>query len=112
MLDWLNQNGYTFPAEKENILEYYVWLSKQYKPYYFVANKINLENKYPGLQISEESKECVNAMNLEERALYDPVVTQEIEWYVENETWWRKIKSGERYKEYYERQYAGREVKG
>jgi dTDP-glucose 4,6-dehydratase len=33
-----------------------------------------------------------------------------VKWYVENETWWRKIKSGERYREYYERQYAGREV--
>jgi dTDP-glucose 4,6-dehydratase len=34
-----------------------------------------------------------------------------VKWYVENESWWRKIKSGERYKEYYQRQYAGREVK-
>ena len=33
-----------------------------------------------------------------------------VKWYVENETWWRKIKSGERYKEYYQRQYAGREI--
>jgi dTDP-glucose 4,6-dehydratase len=35
-----------------------------------------------------------------------------VKWYVENESWWRKIKSGERYKEYYQQQYAGREVKG
>ena len=31
-------------------------------------------------------------------------------WYVENEWWWRPIKSGEHYQEYYERQYKGREV--
>jgi dTDP-glucose 4,6-dehydratase len=28
---------------------------------------------------------------------------------VDNEWWWRKIKSGE-YREYYRRQYAGRET--
>jgi dTDP-glucose 4,6-dehydratase len=42
----------------------------------------------------------------------EEAVTATVKWYVENENWWRKIKSGERYKEYYERQYAGREVKG
>ena len=30
-----------------------------------------------------------------------------VRWYVENEWWWRKIKSGE-YKEYYKRQYGWR----
>jgi dTDP-glucose 4,6-dehydratase len=33
-----------------------------------------------------------------------------VRWYVENEWWWRPIKSGERYQEYYKRQYAGREI--
>jgi dTDP-glucose 4,6-dehydratase len=32
-------------------------------------------------------------------------------WYVENEWWWRPIKSGEHYQEYYRRQYEGREIK-
>jgi dTDP-glucose 4,6-dehydratase len=31
-------------------------------------------------------------------------------WYVENQDWWRKIKSGQHYQEYYRRQYAGREI--
>jgi dTDP-glucose 4,6-dehydratase len=31
-------------------------------------------------------------------------------WYVENEWWWRPIKSGEHYQAYYERQYGGREI--
>lgn len=31
-------------------------------------------------------------------------------WYVENEWWWRPIKSGQHYQDYYRRQYAGREV--
>jgi len=34
-----------------------------------------------------------------------------VRWYVENEWWWRPIKSGERYQEYYKRQYAGREIR-
>jgi dTDP-glucose 4,6-dehydratase len=42
----------------------------------------------------------------------EEAITATVKWYVENESWWRKIKSGERYKEYYQRQYAGREVKG
>ena len=31
-------------------------------------------------------------------------------WYAENQGWWRKIKSGQRYQEYYRQQYQGREV--
>lgn len=31
-----------------------------------------------------------------------------VRWYVENEWWWRPIKSGARYREYYEQQYAAR----
>ena len=33
-----------------------------------------------------------------------------VRWYAQNEWWWRKIKSGEHYQAYYQRQYAGREV--
>ncbi|NLS75765.1 MAG: dTDP-glucose 4,6-dehydratase, partial [Chloroflexi bacterium] len=33
-------------------------------------------------------------------------------WYVDNEWWWRKIKSGERWQEYYKKNYAGRELTG
>lgn len=33
-----------------------------------------------------------------------------VRWYVDNEWWWRKIKSGEQYREYYQRHYAGREI--
>jgi hypothetical protein len=33
-----------------------------------------------------------------------------VQWYVANEWWWRKIKSGELYREYYQKHYAGREV--
>jgi len=35
-----------------------------------------------------------------------------VRWYVENEWWWRKIKSGEHYTEYYRSQYEERELIG
>jgi dTDP-glucose 4,6-dehydratase len=33
-------------------------------------------------------------------------IEQTVRWYVENQGWWRKIKSGEHYRDYYSRQYA------
>lgn len=41
---------------------------------------------------------------------FEQAVEATVKWYVDNEGWWRKIKSGQRYQEYYQRQYAGREV--
>jgi dTDP-glucose 4,6-dehydratase len=41
---------------------------------------------------------------------FEQAVEATVKWYVDNEAWWRKIKSGEHYKDYYKRQYAGREV--
>ena len=38
-------------------------------------------------------------------------IEKTVGWYVDNEWWWRKIKSGEHYREYYRQQYEGREVK-
>ena len=36
---------------------------------------------------------------------FEQTIRETVEWYVENEAWWRAIKSGE-YQEYYKRQYA------
>ena len=36
-------------------------------------------------------------------------IEKTVRWYADNEWWWRKIKSGE-YKEYYRKQYEGREL--
>ncbi|HXV42510.1 MAG TPA: GDP-mannose 4,6-dehydratase, partial [Anaerolineae bacterium] len=41
---------------------------------------------------------------------FEQAIEATVKWYVDNEEWWRKIKSGQRYQEYYQRQYAGREV--
>jgi len=43
------------------------------------------------------------------RHTFQEALEKTVKWYVENEGWWRKIKSGE-YKEWYERQYGKREI--
>ncbi len=40
----------------------------------------------------------------------EEAIEKTVHWYVENEWWWRPIKSGEHYQEYYKRQYEGREI--
>ena len=40
----------------------------------------------------------------------EEAIEKTVRWYVENEWWWRPIKSGEHYQEYYKRQYEGREI--
>jgi dTDP-glucose 4,6-dehydratase len=40
---------------------------------------------------------------------FQETLEKTVNWYVENEWWWRKIKSGE-YREWYERQYGKREI--
>lgn len=39
----------------------------------------------------------------------EEAIEKTVHWYVDNEWWWRKIKSGE-YREYYQRQYGNRAV--
>ena len=41
---------------------------------------------------------------------FEQALEKTVQWYVENQWWWRKIKTGE-YMEYYKKQYAGRELK-
>jgi hypothetical protein len=48
MVDWLNANGYIFPAEGEEIINEYIE-----KEWYFVATKINSVDDTTGLALSE-----------------------------------------------------------
>ena len=43
---------------------------------------------------------------------FEEAIEATVKWYVDHEAWWRKVKDGQHYQEYYQRQYAGREVKG
>ncbi|MGQ9902795.1 MAG: dTDP-glucose 4,6-dehydratase [Anaerolineae bacterium] len=50
----------------------------------------------------------LRALGWTSRHTFAQAIEQTVRWYVDNEWWWRKLKSGE-YLEYYKRQYAGRE---
>jgi len=53
----------------------------------------------------------LKALGWRPRHRFEEALAETVRWYVENEWWWRKIKSGE-YWEYYRRQYEGRELVG
>lgn len=52
----------------------------------------------------------VKALGWQPRHTFGQALAKTVAWYVENEWWWRKIKSGERWNDYYAKNYAGREV--
>ncbi|MCX6798812.1 MAG: DUF2330 domain-containing protein [Candidatus Diapherotrites archaeon] len=54
LIEWLNQNGYSFPPALPSLLRDYV----QNGSYYFIANKINLSNKYGDLNVTNADFEC------------------------------------------------------
>jgi dTDP-glucose 4,6-dehydratase len=49
----------------------------------------------------------VKALGWRSHHTFKQALEKTVQWYVDNEWWWRKIKSGE-YMEYYRRQYEGR----
>jgi len=51
----------------------------------------------------------IRALGWEPTHTCEEAIEKTVRWYVENEWWWRPIKSGEHYREYYRRQYEGRE---
>jgi len=55
------------------------------------------------------SLDCSKLMSLgwKPAAKFETEIEKTVQWYVQNESWWRKIKNGE-YKEYYIKQYANR----
>jgi dTDP-glucose 4,6-dehydratase len=53
----------------------------------------------------------VRALGWRPSHTFQQAIEKTVQWYVDNEWWWRKIKTGE-YMEYYKKQYAGREIKG
>jgi len=53
----------------------------------------------------------IKALGWRSRHTFEQALEKTVRWYVDNEWWWRKIKSGE-YMEYYRRQYEGREIVG
>jgi len=52
----------------------------------------------------------LKALGWESRHTFEQALEKTVRWYVENEWWWRPIKSGAHFEEYYTRQYQGREI--
>ncbi|OQY48614.1 MAG: dTDP-glucose 4,6-dehydratase [Anaerolineaceae bacterium 4572_78] len=42
---------------------------------------------------------------------FERAIAATVKWYVENQDWWRKVKEKKDYQEYYQRNYAGRDIK-
>ena len=49
----------------------------------------------------------IGALGWENRHTFAEALEKTLRWYVDNEWWWRKLKSGE-YLEYYKQQYEER----
>jgi dTDP-glucose 4,6-dehydratase len=52
----------------------------------------------------------IRQLGWQSRHTFAEAMEKTVRWYVENEWWWRKIKSGDLYNEYYQRHYGHREV--
>jgi dTDP-glucose 4,6-dehydratase len=52
----------------------------------------------------------VRALGWASQHSFAQAIEKTVRWYVDNPWWWRKIKSGASYREYYQKHYAGREV--
>jgi dTDP-glucose 4,6-dehydratase len=50
----------------------------------------------------------VQALGWRSRHSFEETIDKTVRWYVTNEWWWRKIKTGAHYQEYYARQYSSR----
>ncbi len=52
----------------------------------------------------------IEALGWRSQYNFDTAIEATVKWYVENENWWRRIKSGAMYEAYYAQNYAGREL--
>jgi len=68
----------------------------------FVADRLGHDRRY-ALETSKIERE----LGWRPAILLDEGLRETVQWYMENESWWRRIKSGE-YVEYYERMYSQR----
>jgi dTDP-glucose 4,6-dehydratase len=93
-------------VETENIVMAHAILDLLGKPYSLiqpVQDRPGHDRRY--------SVNCdkIGALGWEPSHVFQEAIEKTVRWYVENEWWWRKIKSGE-YLDYYKSQYAGREI--
>jgi len=85
LVDWLNNNGYQTPQGAIPVLQYYADMDN----FYFIANKVNLENKYAGLKFTENDRACANEFyssyyTMRRYGGYGAYVQQMINWTMSN----------------------------
>ncbi len=93
-------------AEMENLRMVEIMLDELGKP----SSLIRHVEDRPG----HDRRYCLNvdklrALGWQARRTHEEAIRATVRWYVANEWWWRKIKSGE-FKEYYRRLYGERKV--
>jgi dTDP-glucose 4,6-dehydratase len=52
----------------------------------------------------------LKALGWQSAHTFEQALQETVRWYVDNEWWWRKIKSGDYYRQYYDRNYGHRQV--
>jgi dTDP-glucose 4,6-dehydratase len=52
----------------------------------------------------------IETLGWHNRHTFEQALEETVRWYVDNEWWWRKIKSGDHYRQYYSQHYSGRET--
>ena len=80
-------------------------LGKPHSLIRFVADRPGHDRRY-----AIDAAKIARELGWEPKTRFEDGIAQTVKWYLENEPWWRRIINGE-YKNYYERMYAGREVK-
>ncbi len=76
-------------------------LGKPHSLITFVADRVGHDRRY-ALDVSK-----LQALGWQSSHSFEQALEKTVRWYVENESWWRPIKSGE-YLEYYRKQYVER----
>jgi len=77
LVDWLNDNGYKTPESAIPVLRYYC----EKDDFYFIANRINLKNKYKDLEITENDRRCAGRIEI---PWYYPGY-EDVDYIIENE---------------------------
>jgi dTDP-glucose 4,6-dehydratase len=94
-------------GEMENLAMVEILLDELGKPHSLIQHVTDR----PG----HDRRYCLNvdkvkALGWQPRHTHAQAIRATVRWYVANEWWWRPIKSGERYKQYYEANYGQREI--
>jgi dTDP-glucose 4,6-dehydratase len=94
-------------GEMENLAMVEILLDELGKPHSLIQHVTDR----PG----HDRRYCLNvdkikALGWQPRHSHEQAIRATVRWYVANEWWWRPIKSGERYKQYYAANYGQREM--